>query len=96
MVKIVLTPQWFLANDVLIEAFTFLVLLIFAFLAFRYYRMSKNKNILHLGTGFGFILLAEFAALVTKLVLFYDIGPSRIIVQALINTQIVSSVDSGS
>lgn len=93
MVKIVLTPQWFLGTDVFIEAFSLLVLLTFTFLAFRYYRINKNKNILHLGTGFAFISVAQIADLLTKLVLFYDIGPSRIIGEALINSQVVASVD---
>ena len=93
MVKIVLTPEWFLGSDVLIEAFSLIVLLTFMILAFRYYRMNKNKNVLYLGTGFGVIFLAEIATLLTKLVLFYDIGPSRAIGAALISSQLVGSVD---
>lgn len=93
MVKIVLTPNWFLGGDVLIEAFSLLVLLVFTFLAFSYYRMDKNKGIKYLSMGFGFISLAQIATLLTKLVLFYDIGPSRAIGEALISSQIVASVD---
>ena len=93
MVKIVLTPQWFLGSDVLIETFSLIVLLVFTFLAFRYYKMSKNKNVLYLGTGFGFISLAQVATLLTKLVLYYDIGPSRVIGEALVSSQVVTSVD---
>jgi len=92
--RFVFTPDWFLGKDVLIEGFSFIVLLIFAILAIRYFKLNKNRNFLYLGTGFGLIALAQLAAVFTKLVLYYDFGPSQQIGQAIIVTyQIVNSVD---
>jgi len=91
--RFVFTPDWFLGNDVLIEGFSFLVLLIFSILAIRNYMLSKNKKFLYLGTGFGLIGLAQLATVFTKLVLYYDIGPSQQIGAAIIATQVFSNVD---
>ena len=93
MVKIVPTPDWFLGKDLLIEAFSLLVLLIFVVLAYRYYKLSKNRGVFYLGFGFGLIALAELAEILTKLVLYYDIGPSNAIGQAIVTSHLVTSVD---
>jgi len=93
MVKIVLTPDWFLGADVFIEFFSFIVLLIFSILSVRTYKLNKNRSFLYLGWGFGLIALAQLAALITKLVLYYDIGPTQAIGQAIITSQLLSSVD---
>src|SRR3989338_6340370 len=93
MVKIVLTPDWFLGKDVFIEFFSFIVLIIFSILAIRSYKLNKNRNFLYLGWGFGLIALAQLAAVITKLVLYYDIGPSQAIGDLILTSQIVSSVD---
>ena len=93
MVKIVLTPDWFIGKDILIDVFSFVVLLIFAILAYRAYKLSKNRSILYLGAGFGLIAIAQLAVILTKLVLYYDIGPTQEIGRAIITSQIVSSVD---
>src|SRR3972149_4792106 len=93
MVKIVPTPDWFIGKDVVIEVFSLVVLAIFVFLAYRYYRLNKNRNILYLASGFGLIALAQLATILTKLVLYYDIGPTQQIGQALVTSQVVNSVD---
>lgn len=93
MVKIVFTPDWFLGKDVLIDFFSFIVLFIFFVLAVRTYNLNKNRRFLYLGWGFGLIGLAQLAAVITKLVLYYDIGPSQAIGQAIVSSQIFNSVD---
>ncbi len=93
MVKIVPTPEWFIGKDVMIEVFSLIVLIIFTVLAYRYYRLNKNRGILYLGSGFGLIALAQLATILTKLVLYYDIGPTQQIGEAIITSQIVRSVD---
>ncbi len=93
MVKIVFTPDWFLGKDVLIEGFSFIVLFIFSFLSIKNYKLNKNRKFLYLGVGFGLIALAQLAAVITKLVLYYDFGPSQEIGQAIITSQILKSVD---
>lgn len=93
MVKIVPTPDWFIGKDVIIEVFSLIVLIIFTVIAYRYYKLNKNRNILYLGSGFGLIAIAQLATILTKLVLYYDIGPSQQIGQAIITSQIVNSVD---
>ncbi len=93
MVKIVFTPDWFLGKDVLIEGFSFIVLFIFSFLSIKNYKLNKNRKFLYLGVGFGLIALAQLAAVITKLVLYYDIGPSQEIGRAIITSQILKSID---
>ena len=93
MVKIVLNPDWVLGKDVLIEFFSFIVLFIFSILAIRSYKLNKNRNFLYLGWGFGLIALAQLAAVITKLVLYYDIGPTQAIGDLIITSQLLSSVD---
>ena len=92
--KIVLTPDWFLGKDILIDSFSFIVLIIFSVLAIRSYKLNKkNRSLLYLGTGFGLIALAQIACVLTKLILYYDIGPAQAIGAAIITGQLVSSVD---
>jgi len=93
MVRFVSIPDWFLGKDVFIEAFSFIVLFIFSFLAIKNYKVSKNRRLFYLGVGFGLIALAQLAAVLTRLVLYYDFGPSQAIGQAIIASQMVSSVD---
>jgi len=91
--RFVSIPDWFLGKDVLIEGFSFIVLFIFSFLSIKNYKLNKNRNFLYLGVGFGLIALAQLATIVTKLVLYYDFGPSQAIGAAIITSQLVSSVD---
>ena len=92
--KIVLTPDWFLGFDILIELFSFVVLCMFLFLSLQNYRISKNKkNFLYAGFGFGLIALAQLAAILTKTVLYYDFDLIQQAGQAIITSNFVSSVD---
>ncbi|HUW43481.1 MAG TPA: hypothetical protein VMV95_00780 [Bacillota bacterium] len=92
--RIVLTPDWFVGNDILVCFFSLIVLIVISVLAVRSYRMhKKNKNLLYLGLGFGIIALAHLASLFTRLILYYDIGPSQAIGQAIITSHLVSSID---
>lgn len=94
MVKIVLTPEWFLGIDVLIEFFSLIVLLLVIILAVNNYKKNReNRNLLYLGLGFMLITLAQFASVITKLVLYYDVGPTEAIGQAIIASNFVSSID---
>ncbi len=92
--KIVLTPDWFLGFDVFIELFSFIVLAIFSVLSLRNYKLNKSKkNFLYIGIGFGLIALAQLATILTKAVLYYDIGITQQIGQAIITSNFVNSVD---
>ena len=91
--KIVLTPDWFLGSDVLIEVFSFIILFIFFFLSIRNYKISKNKGLLYLGIGFLLIAIAEIATILTKLVLFYDTSFTQSIGKMIVTYQFVNSVD---
>ncbi len=93
MVKLVPTPDWFLGKDVLIEGFSFIVLLILSILSLRNYKVSKNRRFLYLGAGFGLVALAQLSLILTKLVLYYDFGPSQEIGRAIVTSQVLSSVD---
>lgn len=93
MVKIVLTPEWFIGKDIMIEVFSFLVVITFVILAYKYYKLSNKRKIFYLGLGFGLVALAQLATILTKLVLYYDIGPSEQIGQAIITNNVANSVD---
>lgn len=91
--KIVFTPDWFLGTDVLIEIFSFAVLLTFFFLCVRSYKLTKNKSTFYLGAGFLAIALAEIFTILTKLILFYDTTFTQQIGQMIVTYQVVKSVD---
>jgi len=91
--QFIFSPDWFLGNDVLIEGFSFLVLATFFFLCWKYYKLSKNKNMLYLGTGFFLIALAQLATICTKLVLYYDTSFIQQIGQMVVTYHVVKSVD---
>ena len=91
--KIVFTPDWFLTNDVLIEMFSFAILLFFFFFAFKSYKVSRKKSVLFLGVGFLLIAMGELSTIMTKLVLYYDTLVTKEIGQAVITYHIVKSVD---
>lgn len=91
--KIVFTPDWFLASDVLIEIFSFVILFLFFYFSVKSYKLSKKKNSLYLGIGFLLIAIAELATIFTKLVLYYDTTFTHQIGRAIITYQIVKSVD---
>ena len=91
--KIVFTPDWFLGSDVLIEVFSFLILVLFFALAYRNYRLSKNKNSLYLGAGFLIIAMAEVSTVLTKLVLYYDTLFTNQVGQMIVTYHVINSVD---
>lgn len=91
--KIVFTPDWFVTNDVMIETFSFFILVIFFLLALKSYGMSKKKSVLYLGIGFLMIAVGELASILTKLVLYYDISFTREVGRAIITSHLLSTVD---
>ena len=91
--KIVFTPDWFLTSDVFINIFSLIVLIFITSLAFKSYKMSEKKSALYLGLGFLLIALAEIATIITKLPLYYDVGTISQIGSAVVNSDIVSTVD---
>ena len=91
--KILFTPEWFAGNDVFIDFFSFIVLVSFLVLCVKCYRLSRKKGLLHLGSGFFLIALAQLALILTKLVLYYDTGFTHSVGQAVIASNVVSSVD---
>ena len=91
--KIVLTPDWFLGKDVIIDVFSFIVLLLFFILSFKNYKLDKNKKFLFLGIGFGLISLAQLATIMTKLVLYFDTTFTKQIGQAIITYSVIKTVD---
>lgn len=91
--KIVLTPDWFLGTDVLIEIFSFVILSLFFYFSIKAYKLTKNKNSLLLGGAFLLIALAELATIFTKLVLYYDTSFAQNIGQAVVTYNVVQSVD---
>lgn len=91
--KIVFTPDWFLNNDVLIGVVSFMVLFLFFLFATKSYMINKKKTILYLGFGFLLIALGELSTILTKLVLYYEVGIVQEIGRTVITSQIVNTVD---
>jgi hypothetical protein len=91
--KIVFTPDWFLNENVLINFFSFVVLSFFTILSYKSYKLDKNKKILYLSAGFALIALAQFAGILTKLVLYYDVSFTQSLGQMMITYQVIKSVD---
>lgn len=91
--RIVFTPDWFLNNDVLIEIISFMILFLFFLFSVKCFRTNGKKSILYLGLGFLLIAIGELSTILTKLVLYYDTNITQEIGQAIINSQIVKSVD---
>jgi len=91
--KIVFTPDWFLSFDVLIEIFSFLVLIAFFMFALRSYKLNQNKKALFLGIGFFLIAFAEIFTIFTKLVLYYDTIFTKEVGQMIVTYHFVNSVD---
>jgi len=91
--KIVFTPDWFLGSDVLIEIFSFIILVLFFYFSVRAYKINKKKNSLYLGTAFLLIAVAELATIFTKLILYYDTTFTQNIGRVVVTYSIVKSVD---
>jgi chromate transport protein ChrA len=91
--KIVFTPDWFLGSDVLIDFFSFLILLTLFIFAYKSYKLSKNKNSFYLGMGFLLIALGEISTILTKLTLFYDTIFIQTVGQMIITYNLVRSTD---
>jgi hypothetical protein len=67
----IFAPNWFTRFDILIEIFSFLVLLTFFTISIRNYKLTKNKKLLTLGIGFVLIAMAEISTILTKFVVYY-------------------------
>lgn len=91
--KIVLTPEWFLGKDVLIDTVSFIVLLAFFILCWKGYKLNKKDNFLKLGISFLIISIAQLATILTKLVLYYDTTVTQQIGQVIITSHVIQSVD---
>lgn len=91
--KIVFTPDWFLSPDVIIEIFSFIVLIFFFLLCIKSYRLNKNKSSLWLGVGFFLIALAELSTISTKIVLYYDTIFTQNIGRMVVTYNFVKTVD---
>lgn len=93
MVKLVLTPDWFIGKDLMIEVFSLLVLVMIVSLAYKYYRLSRSRSMIYLGLGFGLLALAQVATIITKIPLYYNFSPTTEIGHAIVTSNLVSSVD---
>ncbi len=91
--KIVFTPDWFLTSDVLIDVFSFVILILLFSLAFKSYKLNKNKSSLFLGAGFFLMAFAELATIITKLPLYYNTSITTQIGTAAINYNFIGTVD---
>lgn len=91
--RFIFTPDWFLNWDVLIDHLSFIVLFVFFVLCLRTYKLNKKKNFLYLGAGFFLIAIAQLAAIVTKLILYYDTPFTQTVGRVIMTYEVVNSID---
>lgn len=94
MLSLVLSPKWFLGPDILIDFFSFFVLMIFAFLSFRYYRLSQNKKFIYLSLAFLLVGLGEISKIVMNLGLYYNLKSTYEIGRIIVTANVVKSVET--
>ena len=70
-----------------------MVLFLFFLFSVKCYKINRKKSILYLGIGFLLIAIGELSTILTKLILYYDIEITKEIGRAVINSQIVKTVD---
>ena len=87
-------PEWFKFHDVGIDAFSFLVLLVFFVLCASYYSMTKKKNFLYLGGAFLLIAAAQLALVITKIPIYYNTGFTTSIGNMIVTYHIAKSATS--
>ncbi len=93
MLRLILSPTWFLAPDISIDFFSFCVLVAFAIISIKYYNFSKNKNFLWLGISFLLISIGELCMIVMNLGLYYDFTVVQKAGGMIITSHIVKSID---
>ncbi len=69
----ILPPHWFCAPDLIIDVFSFIVLLAFAIISLKYYKMNKNRSFFYLGISFLLICLGQFFEIFMNLKIYYDL-----------------------
>ncbi len=70
---LILPPQWFFASDLIIDFFSFIVLLAFTIISLSYYKISKNRSFFYLGISFLLICLGQFFEIFMNLKIYYDL-----------------------
>jgi len=93
MLRLVLSPQWFLGPDIIIDFFSFLVLLSLAVISLKYYTISKNKKLIYLGFAFFLVGIGELSRLIMNLGLYYDFTVVHQVGKIVITSTIVRSID---
>ena len=68
----VFAPNWFFSTDILIEVFSFFILILFFVFSYKNYNLRKNKKALYLGVAFLLIALGEILSVLSKFALYYD------------------------
>jgi len=89
----VLFPQWFLAPDLIIDFFSFIILLAFTTISLKYYKLSKNKKFLYLGLAFLLIGLGELVRIIMYLGTNLNLSTTYRIGRVIIESGIISSAD---
>jgi len=91
MLRLVL-PQWFLGPDIMIDFFSFLILLIFSAISLKYYTLNKNKKFIYLGIAFVLIGLGELFNIIMNIGLYYDITIVSKVGRIVVTSHIVKSI----
>ncbi|MEK6820346.1 MAG: hypothetical protein AABX71_01425 [Nanoarchaeota archaeon] len=94
MLRLILSPEWFLGADIIIDFFSFLVLLTFAIISAKYYSLSKNKKLLYLGLSFFLVGLGELSKIIMNIGLYYDFTIAYNVGRMIITSHVVESIDA--
>jgi hypothetical protein len=90
------TLEWFQFPSLVIDLFSFIVLLLISAVSLKYYKLNKNKKSLYLSISFSFIAISFLFKLLTNAALFYDkfVTPSnaQIIIQTIRDYNIFSNL----
>ncbi len=60
MLNFIYSPKWFIGKDLLIDGFSFITLLLIAFITYQYYRIDNSKKLYLLISGAFLILSGSF------------------------------------
>jgi len=89
----IFAPGWFTRFDILIEVFSFLVLLTFFIISIKNYKLIKNKKLLYLGIGFLLIAVAELSTILTKFVIYYKTNLQQVMGDIIIKYSVLHQSD---
>jgi len=73
MIHIIYSPEWFYAEDLIIDSISVLVLLLIAIFSIKSYKIKENKNYVFLALSFFLIAVAFIFKIMMNFGVYYDV-----------------------